>query len=265
MTDTSYRYPGEQSAFVVALLIVLAVLAISAVLTFFIAPVLVVIMLAFSYYGNQSMHTKLVRTATHVDARTAPELTRIAIQAARRLGVHGVEVYLVRNAQRNAYTFGLSKPQNVVVYSSLLEIMDADELTFVIGHELGHVALDHTWLNTLLGGMAGVPTTLGLSVIVTLAFRSWNRGCEYSADRAGLIACGSLNKAILTLAELAAGDIRSDAQFQQVMAALEKQDDSFADAMSERLASHPMIIKRIKELQKFAASEQYRRLTAGLA
>ncbi len=263
MSENSYRYPGEQSAFVVALLIVLVGLVISALLTFFIAPVLVVIMLVFSYFGNQSMHKKLVQSATHVDMKSSPELTQLAIAAARRLGVHGVELYLVRSQQRNAYTFGLSKPQVVVIYSSLLEIMDTDELRFVIGHELGHVALDHTWLNTLLGGMAGVPTSLGLSVIITLAFRSWNRGCEYSADRAGLLACGNLNKAILTLCELAAGDIRSDTQFQQVLAALEKQDDSFATAMTERMASHPLVIKRIKELQKFAASDLYKRLTAG--
>jgi Zn-dependent protease with chaperone function len=263
MAETSYRYPGEQSAFIIALLIVLAVLVISAFLTFFIAPVIVVVLLVFSYLGNQSMHRKLVQSATHVDNRTAPELTQLAIAAAKRLGAHGIELYLVNSQQRNAYTFGLSKPQVIVLYRSLLEIMDADELKFVIGHELGHVVLDHTWLNTLLGGMAGVPSPLGLSVITTLAFRSWNRGCEYSADRAGLIACGNLNKAILTLVELAAGDIRSDAQFEQALAALEKQDDSFANAMTERLASHPMIIKRIKELQKFAASDQYRRLTAG--
>lgn len=258
-----FRYPSENTTFGITLLIVLVVLVISAIFTFFIAPVIAIILVAFSYFGTKSMHAQLVRQAQHVDMQSSPELTQIAIESARKLEAHGVEVYIVRNDQRNAYTFGLDKPQNIVIYSSLLQIMDADELKFVIGHELGHVIFGHTWLNTLLGGMAGVPTTFGLSVVVNLAFRSWNRACEYSADRAGLVACGNLNKAILTLVELAAGDIKSQAEFQQALALLEKQDDSFGNVLSESLASHPMIIKRIKELQKFADSSQYLQLTSG--
>lgn len=257
---SDYRYPSESTTFTVTLLIVLAMLVISALLTFFIAPVIVIFLLIFSYLSNKGMHAQLVRQAQHVDMQSAHELTRIAVESARRVGAHGIEVYVVQSNQRNAYTFGLEKPQIIVIYSSLLRIMDEDGMKFVIGHELGHVVFGHTWLNTLLGGMAGVPTTFALAIVVNLAFRSWNRACEYSADRAGLVACGNLNKAILALVELAAGDIKSQQQFQQAMALLEKQDDSFGSALSESLASHPMIIKRINELQKFAASEQYRLL-----
>jgi Zn-dependent protease with chaperone function len=44
----------------------------------------------------------------------------------------------------NAHTFGLTEPQAVVVYDDLLRPMDADELRFILGHELGHVRLGHT-------------------------------------------------------------------------------------------------------------------------
>jgi len=54
-------------------------------------------------------------------------------------------------AQRemNAYTFGLSDPR-VVCSIQPFQVMDAEELSFIIGHELGHVALGHTWLNSLI-------------------------------------------------------------------------------------------------------------------
>ncbi len=255
-----YRYPSEETTFTLALLLVIGVLVIGAITTFLIIPILAVILLFFTYTSTQAMHARLMQTATHVTSQTAPELLAIGIECANKLGVSGIQMFVLNSGQRNAYTFGMGKPFSVVVYSSLLQVMDEDELRFVIGHEMGHVALDHTWLNTLLGGMAGVPTSLGLAVILTLAFRGWNRACEYSADRAGLITCGNLNKAIMALVEIVAGDIRTQEQYQQALALIERQDDSFIGSITEGLASHPLIVKRIHELQKFAASEQYRKL-----
>ena len=68
---------------------------------------------------------------------------------------------------------------------------------------LGHVALGHTWLNTLVGGIAGIPGSFLGGSDLDMAFLGWNRTCEYSADRAGLLACGSLEKAISALIKLA--------------------------------------------------------------
>jgi Zn-dependent protease with chaperone function len=260
--SSAYRYPTEETTFALALLLVIGVLVIGAITTFLIIPILAVVLLFFTYTTTQAMHSRLMQTATHVTPQSSPELLAIGTQCANKLGVSGIQMFVSNSGQRNAYTFGMGKPFSIVVYSSLLQVMDADELRFIVGHEMGHVALDHTWLNTLLGGMAGVPTSLGLAVILTLAFRGWNRACEYSADRAGLIACGNLNNAILALVEIVAGDIRTQEQYQQALALIEREDGSFIGSMTESLASHPMIVKRIRELQKFAASEQFRRLSA---
>jgi hypothetical protein len=43
-----------------------------------------------------------------------------------------------------------------------------------------------------------------------MAFLWWNRACEYSADRAGLLACGRLHKAISALVKLAEGAERGE-------------------------------------------------------
>ena len=169
-------------------------------------------------------------------------------------------MYVLPNNQRNAYTFGLSDPRVVVLYSSLVSSMDAGELRFVIGHELGHLVFNHTWLNTLLGGMAGVPLSLEAAMILTFAFRGWNRACEFSADRAGLVACGDLNKATSALVKLVAGDVRSPEELQRALAAIDREDDLILKVLASSLSTHPMVVKRIKELRKYAASAEFRRL-----
>ncbi len=167
---------------------------------------------------------------------------------------------MVPGRRLNAYTFGLGSPQAVVLYDGLFQVMDEEELAFIIGHEMGHAALGHTWLNTLLGGMAGVPASLGLMTVFTLAFRSWNRACEFSADRAGLLACGNPDKAISALAQLAAGDINTPEELRRALAQIDREDDNWANVLANTLSTHPMLIKRIEAIRQYARSPQYARL-----
>jgi Zn-dependent protease with chaperone function len=259
---TEYRYPSEMIILAVTFLILAALLVIMAVPTFCLAPALVLVFIAMAYLSNQSHHRQIMQQAQLVTPQNAPALANAIETCKHRLDEKDVEVFVLHTRERNAYTFGITEPQVVVLYSSLLDIMDEDEIKFVVGHELGHVVMGHTWLNTIIGGMAGVPSSFAVAVVITLVFRAWNRACEYSADRAGLLACGNLNKAILALVEIVAGDIRSQAQFQQALAAIDAEDDSFTGILSESLSSHPMLIKRIKELQTFAASDEGKRAMA---
>jgi len=142
--------------------------------------------------------------------------------------------------------------------------MDEDELRFIIGHELGHVCLGHTWLNSLVGGMSGIPSPYFAAVLLYFSFRWWNRACEYSADRAGLLACGKPEKAASALVKLAGGDsaIRSAAGWQQALRRIAAEDDHIENNLQELLSSHPMIIRRLQALSQYAASAEYQYLQA---
>ncbi len=149
------------------------------------------------------------------------------------------------------------------MYSSLFNLMDAEELRFILGHEMGHVSLGHTWLNSVLGGMAGIPTSFGASMLLNASFLWWNRACEYSADRAGLLACGNPVKAVSALAKLATGSqMQTQSDLAQALRLLEAQDDSMLNRIQEILCTHPMIVRRIQALRRYAASAQYKRLQA---
>lgn len=49
-----------------------------------------------------------------------------------------------RSAHSNAYFFGLPWKKHIVLYDTLIESNSADEVTAVLGHELGHWKLGHT-------------------------------------------------------------------------------------------------------------------------
>ncbi|OGO64139.1 MAG: hypothetical protein A2030_11345 [Chloroflexi bacterium RBG_19FT_COMBO_50_10] len=94
-----------------------------------------------------------------------------------------------------------------------------------------------------------------------LAFRWWNRACEFSADRAGMLACNNPNKGITALIKLEAGaSAHSQAGLLATINRIESQDDDLAHHINELLATHPMIVKRIEQIRKYMRSPEYARL-----
>jgi Zn-dependent protease with chaperone function len=262
--STAYRYPNEVLILVVTVILVLTVIIIAATATFCVAGIFIIIMLVMALITNRSHHQSLMQQAYQVRADNLPELHNVAAIAHKRLQPGPVELYLVRSKTLNAYTFGLGDPKVIVLYDPLLKIMDGDEMAFIIGHEMGHVALSHTWLNTLLGGMSGVPAPFGAAVILYTAFRSWNRNCEFSADRAGLLACGNLSKAISALVKLVAPNMRTQADFERALTMIDAQDDNVLNQFGELFQSHPMVIRRVNQLREYSATSDYKNLQASM-
>jgi Zn-dependent protease with chaperone function len=219
--------------------------------------------IAMSFSFTRSHHQALMRSARRVTPQSTPELAEIAQQGIARLQPGEIQVYVAPSKELNAYTFGLDTPKVVVLHSALLQVMDRDELLFILGHELGHVALGHTRLNSLVGGIAGVPSSFSAGMLMTLAFLGWNRACEYSADRAGLLACKKPEKAISALVKLAAGP-RANTQMELAQAyhQIDAEDDTLLGGLNEILATHPMLIRRIQQIRTYASSTAYRQLLA---
>ena len=54
--------------------------------------------------------------------------------------------------------------------------------------------------------------------------------------------------------------MRTRADLQRALAVIETEDDSAIGYLRQALTTHPMMIKRIEQLQRYAASGEYRRL-----
>jgi Zn-dependent protease with chaperone function len=261
LRTTAYRYPGERIILLATLLLVGGVIALTAAATVCASVLFILAFIATSFSFTRTQHQRLMGSARRVTAQSLPEVEQAARQGIQRLQPGEVQVYVAPSHELNAYTFGLDSPKVVVLYSALLQVMDQDELTFILGHELGHVALGHTWLNSLVGGIAGIPSSSSAGILMTMAFLWWNRACEYSADRGGLLACGKPDKAISALVKLAAGP-QADTQIElrEAYRRIDAEDDSLLGSLNEALGTHPMLIRRIQKMRAYAGSAEYSRL-----
>ena len=82
---------------------------------------------------------------------------------AKRLKFPLTELYVIdgskRSAHSNAYFFGLPWKKHIVIYDTLIEKSQTEEVVAVLGHELGHWSLSHT---TKLMGIAQARALIAL-------------------------------------------------------------------------------------------------------
>lgn len=257
-----YRYPGEQFTLFITLGIVAAILYIGTSIWLHALLVFAGLGLILTYFVNRARHAHLIASAKKVSAVSTPALSNLAQECVSILRPGPIELFVAPGSQLNAYAFGISGPNVVVLYSALFNHLDADEIRFVIGHEIGHICLGHTWINSLIGGMAGVPSTFLASAVFNAAFRWWNRACEYSADRAGLVACNNPSKAYSALIklELVSRGFPLQTDLHEAFLAIQKNDQTFINELKEKMATHPRIYKRIIALSRFAGSKSFENL-----
>lgn len=255
----AYRYPHEHLILAITVILVFLVIALTATATVCLSTVFVAATVAIAYAMNRANLQALLAHARQITPHETPRLAALVDECAAKLQPGEIRVFVVPNHTLNAYTFGILPPKTVVLHSALLQRMDEDELRFIVGHELGHVRLGHTWLNSLVGGMAGIPSPFAASALLALAFLWWNRACEYSADRAGMLACGKPGKAISALIKLAVPQAQTQADLERALRVIETEDDNAFNVLGEALATHPMAIRRIEKLRHYAASAEYRR------
>ena len=92
-----------------------------------------------------------------------------------------------RSTHANAYFTGLGRRKRIVLFDSLLQMLDPPETVAVLAHELGHFRRRHVWLRILQGAVFGL---LALALLAVLKDEEWffhGLGMAEPSARIGLL------------------------------------------------------------------------------
>jgi hypothetical protein len=144
-------------------------------------------------HRNQAVKDSLLRSGLFINKDITPGIAEKLSQVCENLGIpeECVSAFVYSDPYLQASCITLSREECVLQFSStLMNQLDDDEISFVIGHELGHFLLEHRGMHE--------------NDMAPESFVK-NRAQEISADRLGLIGCGDLNAALRALIKTTSG------------------------------------------------------------
>jgi len=114
----------------------------------------------FSYWFSDSMVLKMYN-AREVDETTAPQFYNMVRELAQRAELPMPRVYLIDEAQPNAFATGRN-PEHAAVAATtgILQMLSAREIRGVMAHELAHVKHRDILISTISATMAGAISAL---------------------------------------------------------------------------------------------------------
>lgn len=243
-----------------------------------------------SIMGDRQKSIINMSSKIHITEQQFPKIYLMVQSICKKIGIEMPELYLERDRDPNAYTYGTEK-HTIIIHSGLLECLEDDEIYAVLAHECGHIACNHGLYHTI-GGMVLQGGAFGLhelsnylngkglwgnvagNIVSTmdsaleLAFFHWFRCSEFSADRVAVICCGSAEPVIETMMRLAGGTRHFDKEINKTLfisQAVEyrksMEDDTINKGLEFLLTKndlHPLLAVRAYEAQQFANSDEFK-------
>ncbi len=246
---------------------------------------LAIVMNFFSYWFSDKLVLKMYG-AKEVNESEAPQLYAMVRRLAQKGELPMPKVYIVQNPTPNAFATGRSPNHAAVaVTTGILNLLNNDELSGVVGHELSHIRNRDTLIGTIAATFAGAiamlanlahyaalfgghrsdenrrgghPLIFMLSLIfapiaATLIQMAISRSREYMADRGGAKLCGNPMALARALDKLQRGAVNMPMDAKPSTAHMFIVNPlSGLRGLTSLFRTHPLTEERIKRLEEMA-------------
>ncbi len=236
----------------------------------------------FSYWFSDTMVLKMYN-AREVDETSAPQFYGMVRDLAQRAGLPMPRVYLIDEAQPNAFATGRN-PQNAAVAATtgILQLLSAREIRGVMAHELAHVRHRDILISTISATMAGAISALAnfamffggrdengrpanpiasiaVALLAPLAASliqmAISRSREFEADRGGAEICGdpvALADALARIDAYARGIPMPTAEAHPATAQMMIMNPLSGGGIDSLFSTHPPTEERVARLHALA-------------
>ena len=227
-------------------------------------------------FAGRTPRLLALASTVRVDGRQFPDIYRLVQDGASILDLPEVpETFVSNDPFPNARTVGIDHPF-LVLSSGLVDLLDEEELRFVIGHELGHVLSGHSVYRSMLDHLLALSRRvfflpvgyLGLRALIT-ALEEWYRKSELSCDRAGVLASQDPAAALRAQMKLAGGGRLAEMDITAFLDQAREYDaqgdlrDGVLKLLSLQGQLHPFAVIRAAELRKWVDDGDYRAILEG--
>ncbi|GGM76365.1 peptidase M48 [Thermopolyspora flexuosa] len=185
------------------------------------------------------------------------------------------EIYVQQDPSVNAMAIGFDDPF-IVVTTGTLDLLDEEELRFVIGHETAHILSGHAVYRTMLLILTRLATRvawiplgyIGLRAIVA-GLEEWFRKSELSCDRGGLLCGQDPDAAMRALMKLAGGTRLHEMNIEAFLDQAREYDtagdvrDGLLKVLNLLGTTHPFAVVRVAELDRWRRSGAYEAILSG--
>jgi Zn-dependent protease with chaperone function len=171
-----------------------------------------------------------------------------------------IDFYVTNSAEVNAFALSAVEEgeANIInINSALIEMMDDDELRFIIGHEIGHLISKNATISRLIRFIFPEPDKI--PALLYHRINLWDKLAELTADRFGFLASPKLEKCVSNFFKLSSGlsPQRINFDFTAYLAENDRIIKYFQDNRGQNLMSHPINPIRIKALVLFNNSQLF--------
>ncbi len=228
----------------------------------------------FGFFGEKPIRLAFQANAVRVSERQFGRVHKLYGELLKTLDApEAYPVYVSQTPLVNAGAYGMNKPF-IILNSGTLQLLDDDELQYVMAHEVGHILSGHVLYRTMLVILIqlaerGFPLVGLAARAVLVGLLEWYRKSELSSDRAGLLGVQDPKVVFGAMLKMAGGGDPTEtsvtAFLEQAEAYRESEDiaDSVFKVLNLLGATHPFYVLRVSELRSWIENGDYDRVLRG--